>query len=62
MLGFAILKFKIGKVTIKQKFFIIYSIVNPLTLGSDLLMHRKDLNIKIDCSNKTLCIGTQLYC
>ena len=57
MLGSAVLKFKIGKVTIKHKFFIICNIVKPLVLGSDLLMGRKDLNFKIDCSNKILSIG-----
>ena len=31
--------------------------MKPLIMGSDLFMGRKDLKIKIDCSNKTLSVG-----
>ena len=57
LLGSVLLKFKIGRTDIQHKFFIICNIVKPLILGSDLFMGRKDLKIKIDCSNKTLSVG-----
>ena len=57
MLGSVTLKFKIGRTDVHHKFFIICNIVKPLILGSDLLMNRKDLKVKIDCANKTLSIG-----
>ena len=56
MLGSAVLKFKIGKVTVKYKFFISCNIVKPLILGSDLLIGEKDLNFKIHCPNKALSV------
>ena len=52
-----LLKLKIGRTDIQHKFFIICNIVKPLIMGSDLFMGRKDLKIKIDCSNKTLSVG-----
>lgn len=60
MAGSVVLKFKIGNTHIKHKFYVIGNIVKPVILGSDLLMGRKDLKVKIDCANRIMSIGNSV--